>query len=866
MQDFAAVVEDLANRLAAGEDPSALLDRALDLLAIVPPDQPALVQAADEVVMVLSQSTDGAAAAIRQVLDRLGAPPATEFLDSASTVVADGADPPSWLPDWVDADLLAEFAESQHAGMAELERIALLGAEATEQDEATVRRVLHTLKGESATVGFDGLASLFHTLEDTLEALGGAGANADLTLETKDGIIALVDRFIANPDPNLPVQDLIEKLEQATRSAPEPGPPPADTPEPPQPLADVPPPPMAPDPLEAPSMWTEPGSLASVLEFDPSDPEMVELFGEFYEEATESLLEADGLLLQLESEGPDEAAVNALFRTFHTIKGLSGFLDLSTMRELSHVTENLLDLARQRLDTLTPGRMDLLLQATATAKAVLEATRESLQSGKSAFPPPETAHLLKQLRAAAAPGWSDEPGSGGNLASAPETPAAAAPTPEPGPAQTLNPAPTESGKPAPGPPSAPAAQGTDNRKPAVTVRENIKVDLQRVDNLVEIIGELVIVEAMVANSAELHATSQRTRQQLAQLSKIVRALQRQGLALRMVPLRGVFQKMSRLVRDLSRRSAKNIKLSISGQDAEMDRGLADRLGDPLLHMIRNAVDHGIETPEERLAAGKPEAGTLRLAAYHEGGNIIIELSDDGRGLNREKILAKATQRGLVQPGEPLEDEEVWDLIFQPGFSTAEAVTEISGRGVGMDVVRRTVDELRGRIQIESKTGEGSRFRFILPLTLAIIDGMLMRCGGGRFVLPTLSIVESFQPDTSQLHRFASGHWLIEMRGQQLPLVDLGAVLGVASPSTDDPSSGLVVVIDGVGGRFGLVVDDVIGQQQVVIKQLDEAVNQNELFSGAAILSDGQVGLVLNPVALRSVKKRGRAASRRAAEV
>ncbi|MFK7931381.1 MAG: chemotaxis protein CheA, partial [Myxococcota bacterium] len=786
MEEFTSVLDDLAKRLEQGEDPSTLLDKALDLLAAVPPDKPHLVLAADEIVMALSATDKAPAEAVRHVLSRLREPDSTVgssvWEDTAVTVVSTDA-----LPDWVDNDMLGEFAESQRSGMAELERVALLGEQATAADEAELRRALHTLKGESATVGFDTLASLYHAIEDTLDVVGRVAHIADAALEIKDGILEVVDTFIELRDPTLDLTHLIALLktdvgpiaipplaevEESIAVGPTPVSiaqgsdsksgildPPSIAPVQPDPA----PPPEEEHPLDAPSMWHEPSSITVPPEFDPSDPEMVELFREFYDEASESLLEADGLLMQLENNGPDEVSVNTLFRSFHTIKGLAGFLDMSLMRELAHVTETLLDLARHRLDALTPGRTDLILQATAQAKALLEGTKEGLQNGEKAKKPPGISQLLNKLRAASAPGWTDDAAPDGPPQQQPE-PSAAAPTPAASEAEPSPQKQPEAGE------APPRTQAAPNRQAAVVVRESIKVDLQRVDNLVEIIGELVIVEAMVNNGAGSGGDPQQVRQQLAQLSKIVRALQRQGLALRMVPLRGVFQKMSRLVRDLSRRSSKSIKLEISGQDAEMDRGLADRLGDPLLHMIRNAVDHGIEGPEERLASGKGEVGTLSLSAYHEGGNIIIELSDDGRGLNRDKILAKATERGLVAPGAVLEDSEVWDLIFQPGFSTAEAVTEISGRGVGMDVVRRTVDDLRGRIQIESTLGKGSCFRFILPLTLAIIDGMLMRCGDGRFVLPTLSIMESFQPRMEQLHRFATGRWLFEMRGEQLPLV------------------------------------------------------------------------------------------------
>ncbi|MEZ4240362.1 MAG: chemotaxis protein CheW [Myxococcota bacterium] len=565
---------------------------------------------------------------------------------------------------------------------------------------------------------------------------------------------------------------------------------------------------------------------------------MLALFGEFHDEAMESLATADELLLAIEGTGPEANSVDALFRVFHTIKGLAGFLDLGALGALAHAAEALLHDARDDLSTLVPARMDLLLRATTMIRRLLEATRIATQEGRTHVELADFDELLQQVLAARRPAQATP--------SAPNRPVNRPPPPAP-----VAPASSSAGE---------AAEEGGKRAGGGVVRETLKVDLSRVDGLVETIGELVIIEAMVTSSAG-GSLPTRTQRHLSQLSKVVRDLQRQGLALRMVPLRGVFQKMNRLVRDLSRRSGKEIRLELSGQDAEMDRSLAERLGDPLVHMMRNAVDHGIETADERRAAGKPPTATVKLSAYHEGGNIIIELSDDGRGLNKDAILDKAVGRGLVSATAQLTDREIWELIFHPGFSTAKAVTELSGRGVGMDVVKKTVDELRGRIQIASVFGEGTTFRIVLPLTLAIIDGMLLGVGGRRYVLPTLSIVETLQPEPGQIHRFA-GAAILDVRGQQLPLTDLGELLGVDSEASRDPTTGFIVVIDGIHSKFGLLTDQLIGQQQVVIKQIDPAVNQNGLFSGAAILSDGHVGLILNPAALRTedAARRGAALS------
>jgi two-component system, chemotaxis family, sensor kinase CheA len=276
----------------------------------------------------------------------------------------------------------------------------------------------------------------------------------------------------------------------------------------------------------------------------------------------------------------------------------------------------------------------------------------------------------------------------------------------------------------------------------------------------------------------------------------------------------------------------------------MDRSMVEQIGDPLVHMIRNSLDHGLEPAAERKRAGKTETGTVRLSAFHEGGSIIIEVSDDGRGLDRDAILRKATSKGLIGENEKLTDAEIYNLIFAPGFSTAAQVTEISGRGVGMDVVKRNVDKMRGRVLISTKIGAGTTFKIVLPLTLAIIDGMLVRCGEERYIIPTLSIIESIQPDASMLVSFASRGELVNLRGEILPLMRLDRLFVVAGAQSD-PTRGLVVIVESLGRKLGLLVDEVVTQQQVVIKSLGTGLSNIRFVSGAAILSDGRVGLILN---------------------
>jgi two-component system chemotaxis sensor kinase CheA len=393
--------------------------------------------------------------------------------------------------------------------------------------------------------------------------------------------------------------------------------------------------------------------------------------------------------------------------------------------------------------------------------------------------------------------------------------------------------------------AAPAANRAGEGGGDPKLRATIKVDLERVDRLVEMIGELVVVEAMVVGAPEIaHSASARVRNCLSQLEKVTHDLQDVGMRMRMLPVSGVFQKMARMARDVGRRAGKQVRVVLSGEQTEMDRSMVEQISDPLVHMIRNSIDHGIEPPDVRRKVGKPEEGKVRLSASHEGGHVVIEIADDGRGLNREAILKKAIAQGLISATDALPEDEINALIFAPGFSTAEKVTDISGRGVGMDVVRRNIDAMRGRVSIKTVPGQGTTFKITLPLTLAIIDGMLVACGKERYIIPTLSIIESIQPEHSMLVTQGETNEMLNMRGNILPLLRMDRLLG-AQGAIQDPSKGLVVIIEGSGRRVGLLVDEVIAQQQVVIKSMGEGVGDVPFVSGAAILSDGRVGLIIN---------------------
>ncbi|MCC5869988.1 MAG: chemotaxis protein CheA [Gammaproteobacteria bacterium] len=377
---------------------------------------------------------------------------------------------------------------------------------------------------------------------------------------------------------------------------------------------------------------------------------------------------------------------------------------------------------------------------------------------------------------------------------------------------------------------------------------SIRVATEKVDTLVNMVGELVITQAMIntiGHSAdELDARAvDHLRQGLALLERNTRELQEAVLSVRMLPINFVFSRFPRVVRDLSTQLGKRVNLKIIGEDTELDKGLIEKLVDPLTHLVRNAIDHGIESPERRRAAGKPETGTLVLRAGHEGGNILIEITDDGAGLNRERILEKARSQGMPVPEQP-SDRDIWQLIFAPGFSTAETVTDVSGRGVGMDVVRRNIEAVNGRLDIDSKPGEGTRLTVRLPLTLAILDGMSVRVGEEVYILPLTAILESLKPTPDQLHSVSGRGRVVRLRGDYIPLVPLHHVFNV--PATyERPEDGIVVVVESSEDRAALFVDELIAQHQVVIKSLETNYRKVPGVSGATIMGDGRVAMILD---------------------
>ena len=386
---------------------------------------------------------------------------------------------------------------------------------------------------------------------------------------------------------------------------------------------------------------------------------------------------------------------------------------------------------------------------------------------------------------------------------------------------------------------------------------SIRVSVDKIDELMNTVGELMITQAMLIQLGDQLTGPQAEplRAGLAQLERNMRELQESVMRVRMLPISFVFSRFPRMVRDLAQRLGKQIELKLTGEQTELDKTVLEKIGDPLVHLVRNSIDHGIESPERRLAAGKPAAGTVHLDATHRGGNISVEVSDDGSGIDKERILAKARARGMVGPNESLSDAEVYELIFQPGFSTVEKATDLSGRGVGMDVVRRNVKSLGGKIEVRSDPGRGARFTITLPLTLAIVDGQSVAVGRETYIVPLISIVESMQLHAGSVSRLGARGEVFSFRGEYLPIIRLHELFAV-EPHARALQDGLVVVAEGDGRRVGLFVDDLLGQQQVVIKSLETNYGHIEGISGATILGDGSVALILDvPGLIRAAEMR-----------
>lgn len=585
-----------------------------------------------------------------------------------------------------------------------------------------------------------------------------------------------------------------------------------------------------------------------------------ELLTEFYAETVDHLQQIEAALLALDQEPDNPEALNSIFRSFHTIKGNAGFLGLVPMHTLAHEVESLLDLARNRRLRLEAVIITEILRSRDALQTLTQQIALALEKGQLPSQIVPVSHLISAVKRLASPASNALEGAIEEV-SAPPAPAAdlpPKPAPEPEqvplpqapavripPAAPVDPEPVPVTKPA----AVPEKKAAVAAGAKVAANATVRVNTEKLDSLMDVVGELVIVQSQLIESARREGSANTTLQRnVGQLSRITKELQSTAMSLRMIPIKPTFQKMERLARDLARDFGKKVAFVTSGEDTELDRTVVEEIGDPLVHMVRNALDHGLEPPAERLAAGKPETGTLHLKAYHQGSNIVIELQDDGRGIDPEKIYRKAVDRGMFAAGTQLSREETLALIFSPGFSTAEKITAVSGRGVGMDVVKRNIERLRGKIEIVSEVRRGSTFKVKLPLTMAIIDGLVVRVGDDRFILPSTSVQMALRPSREHVTTVHGKGEVLDLRGRFVPIHRLNRRFGIPGEAAN-PWEGIVVIVENSGKISALLVDEMVSKQEVVIKNLGAFMQNLPGVAGGAILGDGNIALILDPGSL-----------------
>jgi len=552
-----------------------------------------------------------------------------------------------------------------------------------------------------------------------------------------------------------------------------------------------------------------------------ADPELVQ---EFLVEARAHLSGVESGMLLLEREPQNAEALNAVFRSFHTIKGLAAFLGAPAIQELAHETENLLDMARSGKLVLSSEVVELILRSADELNLCLDRAATVRMrdlprcNEKLLFAIASRTHLVPMGGSSPVP-----------VATSAGVVSGLAPDSEPASVSSSLP-------------------GRKNAESSV-----VRIETAKLEYLIDMVGELVIAESVVRHDPALAGSKDPLlTRNLKQLGRVVEEVQKTSMSMRMVSVGSLFRKMSRMTRDLARKSGKRVELVTTGDDVELDRSIVEDLADPMVHMIRNAVDHGLEKPEERRGAGKSDTGTIRLKAMHDAGDIVIEIADDGRGLDSARILDKARRQGLVSEQETPDEDAIFKLILEAGFSTAEKVTDLSGRGVGMDVVKKQIQKLRGRIVIRSVPGQGSTFVLRLPLTLAIIDGLVVGVGSQRYIVPMFAIREMFSPGPGTLVTLENRVEAALFREKLLPLIRLSKLIPEAAVNEGESgrSAGVLIVVEGRDQLYCLAVDQLVGKQEVVIKSLGPTFRDVPAISGGAILGDGRVGLILDVNSLR----------------
>ncbi|MGU2420030.1 chemotaxis protein CheA [Burkholderia cenocepacia] len=713
--------------------------------------------------------------------------------------------------------------------LAQMEQLLLnLDVDAPDpEDLAAIFRAAHSIKGGAATFGFSALTDTTHILESLLDR----ARNHELTLtkdmvdaflETKDVLSDQLVDYRASAEPDAAAAAAIcAKLERLKAESGAGAPAAAEAV------------PVAPVAAAAVAPAAEPAAAG-----DRAPDHVVEQAVA----AAHPAADAGGPHLKITLVGVDAKDQALLTEELGNLGRIVGReeagADLSLWVESDVPSDDIVAVCCFVIDESQIRVAHGTAPAAQAAPAAAQDAAAAVAAEPAAAPPPARVEVFAPQAAAAQP-----------AASVPAEPAAAA-------AAQLQPPSQQHAQPQPAEHAAPAAAHHDDKRarpPAAAAAgaegSSIRVGVEKVDQLINLVGELVITQAMLAETASAFdpALHDRLFNGMAQLERNARDLQEAVMSIRMMPMDYVFSRFPRLVRDLAGKLGKQVELVTFGQATELDKSLIERIIDPLTHLVRNSLDHGIETVDKRVAAGKDAVGQLVLSAAHHGGNIVIEVSDDGAGLNRERILAKAAKQGM-QIAENISDDEVWQLIFAPGFSTAETVTDVSGRGVGMDVVKRNIQSMGGHVEITSLAGRGTTTRIVLPLTLAILDGMSVKVGSEIFILPLNFVMESLQPSNDDIYTVGNGERVVRVRGEYLPLVALHEVFSVEDARTD-PTQGIVTIMETEGRRFAMLIDELVGQQQVVVKNLETNYRKVHGISAATILGDGSVALIVDVAAL-----------------
>jgi two-component system chemotaxis sensor kinase CheA len=570
---------------------------------------------------------------------------------------------------------------------------------------------------------------------------------------------------------------------------------------------------------------TEIKGVADESVFTISEDADVGMLGEFVTECADLVDEAESALLDLEQNPNDDELINTIFRAFHTVKGTSAFMGLDPISDFTHSVETLLSMVREDDLSFDQATADITLESVDMLKKMLGVVEVS-----SGGDPLNTPHGYDRMMEILGFICEEElkPAEAIEKAGGFETAVA-----------TIESEKSSSE-------DAEKEFQTENTNQKQEAEASVRVNVGRLDRLIDMVGELVIAHSVVAQDRSIEQNAELTKK-VNHTTKILRELQDTSLTLRMVPLKATFHKMNRLVRDLTRKADKDVKFSTVGEDTEIDRNMVDIISEPLVHMLRNSIDHGIETKEERAASSKSKTANVWLRAYQEGGKVVIEIEDDGKGIDKEKVYSKAVEKGLIDPEAKLTDSEIFSLIFLPGFSSIDEVTDLSGRGVGMDVVRRSIEELQGKVEVKSEKGKGTKISIELPFTLAITDGMLVRVGDQRFIIPTINIDMTFRAIEDELYTVMGDSEQVNFRGKSVPVIRLHKLFNIDG-GIEDLLEGTMLVIKNNNKRYALLVDEVIGQQQLVGKSININIKMPHI-SGGAILGDGRVGLILDTTAV-----------------